>query len=259
MKLFLSGGTGFLGKHILERWDDSVYLYSRGEDTKSLKRYKPDIVIHAAAEIYQDDKMLDSNIVLTHNLLKEASNVKAFFYIGSSSEYGRKKKPMKETDLLEPQTMYEATKGAGSLLSQAYASTYGLPVMVLRPFSLYGKHEPKHRLIPTAIKSVKAGWPMDISPGSHDFIHVDDFIDAIFHLIENPHPGEIYNIGTGLQYTNEEVVNMIEKVVGRDIKKHLVGKLRPFDSDKWVCDYSKLARLGWKPKITLYEGIKKLI
>ena len=261
-KLFLTGVSGFLGKHILERWDKDTYLYSRGQDLDCLKSYNPEYIIHAAAEIYKSEEMFESNIKLTYDLLETSrrlNNLKAFIYIGSSSEYGRKTKPMKETDVLEPETIYEATKGACTLLSQAYASTYGLPIMIARPFSLYGEHEPEQRLIPTAIKNVKAGWKMKISPGRHDFIHVDDFIDGLFMLLEKPQPGEIFNFGTGYQVSNDEVVEHIENIVGRKVKREPVGKMRSYDSNNWVCDYSKAKRIGWEPKISLRKGLRDLI
>lgn len=261
MKLFLTGSSGFLGRHIFERWDGDIYLYSRNEGLNGLLSFEPEVIIHAAAEIYDTGKMFDSNLRLTYNLLESArllKHLKAFIYIGSSSEYGRKEEPMKEDDVLVPQTLYEATKGAGTLLSQAYASTYGLPVMVARPFSLYGKYEPKKRLIPTAIRNAKGGWEMEIAPGVHDFIHVDDFIDGLLTLIDKGKPGEVYNFGTGKQLSNEEVVGIVEEVVGRKVVRKAVGQMRPYDSSSWVANIDKAKSLGWKPKISFYQGITRL-
>lgn len=261
MKLFLTGGSGFLGKHIFERWQGDLYMYSKGESLDCLLRANPDYIIHGAAEIYNDAVMFDSNIVLTHEILKRLhhlTNLKAMIYIGSSSEYGRKTKPMRESDLLEPTTMYEATKGACTLLCQGYAHSQHLPVMIARPFSLYGKSEPEHRLIPTAIKHIKAGWELPIAPGVHDFIHIDDFIDGLFMLLQTPKPGEIYHFGSGLQLSNDDVVEIIEQEVGRKANRKPVGSMRPFDSDCWVADITKAETLGWDPKITFQEGIKAL-
>jgi nucleoside-diphosphate-sugar epimerase len=262
MKVFLTGSSGFVGGNIFKRLHlDDTYLYERDEGIDGLLSFKPDIIIHAAGEIYDTGKMFNSNVRLTYNLLETArmvDNLKAFIYIGSSSEYGRKDHPMRETDSLEPTNLYEATKGAGSLLCQAYASTYSLPVMVARPFSLYGPGEPEHRFIPTLIRSAKSGWEMNIAPGVHDYIHIDDFIDGLFTLIDNPHPGEIYNFGSGLQLSNDDVVGIVEEIVGRTIIKKIVPKMHDYDTTTWVADISKAKKLGWKPKISFYEGISQL-
>ena len=261
MKLFLTGGTGFLGMNIFEQWKGSSYLYSRDEQLSSMVNYKPDYIIHAAAEIHEEGMMISSNIDLTHSLLERAKgmkNLKAFIYIGSSSEYGLKDHAISEDEVLEPFHLYAATKGAGSLICQSFVRD-GVPVMIARPFSLYGKHEPKERLIPTAIKAAKAGWELKIGPGHHDFIHVDDFIRGLFMMLKKPMPGEIFNFGTGEQLSNFQVVDIIERAVGRNALRVAVGKMRDYDTDMWVCDNKKAYKLlGWKPKITFEEGIGEL-
>src|SRR3990167_696775 len=261
MKLFLTGGTGFLGRNIYEKWDGSSYLYSRNQYIGTLSVHAPDYIIHCAAEIKKNEEMFDSNIALTYQILEEARKlpIKAMVYIGSSSEYGRKSHPMTEKDFLDPTTLYEATKGAGSLLCQAYAREYGVPVMIARPFSLYGKYEPDERLIPTAIRCAKAGWELNVSPGCHDFIHVDDFIEGLFLMLKKPMPGEIYNFGTGIQRSNNEVVDVIEKAVGRKVKRVPIEKMRVYDTDMWVCDYGKANRTFlWQPRILFEEVIREL-
>jgi nucleoside-diphosphate-sugar epimerase len=261
-RVFLTGGAGFVGRNVFERChDDDIYLYERDEGISGLLSFEPEVIIHCAGEIYDTGKMFNSNVKLTYNLLEASRllhNLKAFVYLGSSSEYGRKDEPMKETDFLDPTNLYEATKGAGSLLCQSYARTYGVPVMVARPFSLYGRYEPEHRFIPTLIKSARAGWEMKIAPGVHDYINIDDFLDAIFLLISKPQPGEIYNFGSGVQMSNDEMVSLVEELVGRKIIKKPVPKMHEYDTDTWVADITKAKSLGWKPKISLWEGIAKL-
>jgi len=262
-KVFITGGSGFLGNNLFERLgDDDVYLYERGEGFNGLMSFGPDIIIHAAGEIYQEGKMFNSNVKLTYLLLESSrmvKNLQAFIYIGTSSEYGRKTKPFKETDTLEPTNLYEATKGAGTLLTVAFAKQYGLPAVVARPFSLYGPGDPDFRFIPKAIQAAKAGWEFPLAPGVHDWIYVDDFITGILDLTVRCQPGEIYNFGSGVQSTNEEVLELIEEIVGRKTKRVLVEKMKPYDSDCWVADISKAKKIGWKPRFTLREGLVKLI
>jgi nucleoside-diphosphate-sugar epimerase len=265
MRILVTGSTGFIGKNLIKKIkNDEVFLYFRGDDVyKSVENSKPDAIIHLAAEIYKDVEMFDSNIDLTYRFLKAAKDfcVKSFVYVGSSSEYGAKKKAMKETDLLEPRTMYEGTKGACTLLCQAFSKAYGLPVTIMRPFSLYGKDEPQHRLIPTLIRKMKKNETVEISFGSHDFIYIDDFLYAIKQLVKNPTIGEIYNFGTGVQYSNIEVAEIIKKLLNSNSRIIEIDRLlRPYDSDCWVADSTKARKeLGWIPKHSLIEGLRKII
>lgn len=260
MKYFLTGSTGFLGQHLFERISGSISLHDRTRSLDKIDSFNPDVIYHCAAEIYDESQMFESNIKLTYDLLEKAKNLpnlKAFIYIGSSSEYGRKDHPMSESDLLDPTNLYEATKGAGSLLCQAYARRFGVPTMIARPFSLYGKHEPKHRLIPTVIKNVRSGWENKIAPGVHDFIHIDDFIDGLFMLENDPKPGECFNFGTGKQISNLEVLKEIESQVGRRARYIEVDPMHEYDNQCWVAAPSKLK--GWKPKYSFSEGIKEVL
>jgi len=264
-RIAITGSSGFLGTHFLKRVKANYYLYNKGGLISGIIDYNPEYIYHFAAEIYNEDDMFLSNVVLTKELLEASrsiSNLKAFIYVGSSSEYGRKTKPMKETDFLDPTTMYEATKGAGTLLCQAFAKSCGVPVVIARPFSLYGEFEPKHRFIPTIIKSIypltKKRTLLKVSPGVHDFIHIDDFIDGLLMLAENPQPGEIYNFGTGVQTSNEELVKLIEKIVGRKTHKQIIPPLHAYDSDSWVADNTKAKKLGWTAR-SLEDGLKQVI
>lgn len=265
LKYFITGSSGFIGKNLLKRLEcERVYLFNRGDNPRrAVIDNNPDVIIHLAAEIYKDEEMFDSNLRLTYELLEGARlvGVKKFIYVGSSSEYGRKEFPMKETDLLEPRTMYEATKGACTLLCQAYHKSYGMEVVIARPFSLYGKDEGEHRLIPTLIRKMKKNEDVEISFGYHDFIYIEDFLDGIELLINNKCGGQIFNFGTGVQYSNIEVAEKVRKLLNSKSKIiELENLLRPFDSDNWVADNTKaVIELGWLVKHSLTEGLRKII
>ena len=265
MKIFLTGATGFIGKNLLKRLEDEeIYCYKRGEDVfKSVTKFRPDVIFHLAGEIYKDEEMFNSNIYLTYQLLEVSKflDIKSFIQVGSSSEYGAKKHSMKEIDFLDPRTMYEATKGAETLLCQAYARSNNVPTSIARPFSVYGPEEPEHRFIPTMIRKMKEDDRVEVSPGNHDFIYIDDFIDGLILLMENPQNGEIYNFGTGVQHSNIEVAEKIRKLLNSNSEIiELDYLLRPFDTNNWVADNRKaISNLGWKVKHSLTEGLRKLI
>lgn len=264
MKIFLTGGTGFLGKAIKNLIPDyDYYLYKRGDDvTKKLKKFKPDIVIHSAGEIYKNEEMFNSNIVLTNDILNyvKDNDVSKMLYFGSSSEYGKKEDPMKETDLCDPETIYAATKTAGTLMCQAYAKTYDKDICVVRPFSIYGIYEPEHRLIPTLYRKIKNGEKIQLIKGTHDFFYIKDFVRFINLLLisdKEKTKAKVLNAGSGVSYTNPEVADTFSKVMGIPVVYDLLDKRKECDSAFWKADISKINKeFHFKPFFTLEQGLK---
>lgn len=239
--ILVTGSTGFVGKHLIKRLEN-VFLYKRGQ---SLQGLKPDIIFNLAGEIYDETKMFASNVQLVHDLLQLP--FKKFIHICSSSVYGRKNYPIKETDSLNPQTLYEITKAAGSLLCMERA-------IIARPFSLYGPNDNSRKFFPTILRE----RVIEVFSGSHDWIYIDDFIDGLIMLSEVGEPG-IVNFGTGICTSNLEVVKTFAKFL--DIKYNINNSyIKSYDSENWVCDptYAK-ERYGFTCKYTLEAGIKKLI
>lgn len=268
--ILITGTTGFLGKNLLERVieDNNVWCVHRNDSIvkEEVEEFNPDYIYHFAAEIYDDSKMIDSNILLTYNLLEATKDIsfKAFVNVGSSSEYGLKKNPMNESDVLVPRTMYEATKGSATLLCQAYATIYDKPIVTVRPFSVYGNHEKDHRFIPTLFKSFIEKTPMSISPGVHDFIYIDDFIDAVLLISKSESSrikGDIVNIGCGEQWTNKQVYEIFVELFGYEVGANFIeNKLRSFDTtNSWVADISNLkTKYKYFPKHSLKDGLSKM-
>ena len=205
------------------------------------------------------DEIYNTNVMKLLKLLKASNHIKykAFINIGTSSEYGNKTKSMKETDLLEPDFFYASSKAAGTLLCQTWSNIYNKPIVTIRPFSLYGGHEAKFRFIPKLMMAAVSGEKMEISDGSHDWIFVTDFIEAMMVVVKNIKKlkGKIVNIGTGKQYTNWEVVEAVGKMTNRlNVKK---GKKRHNDMNKWVANIKLIKSLGWNPRFTLKKGLEE--
>jgi nucleoside-diphosphate-sugar epimerase len=255
MKILLTGSTGFVGKHLLKKLPDA-YCFSKGDDPAIAKDF--DVVFHVAGEIKNDSKMFESNVVLTHELLKSSSG--DFIYVGSSSEYGRKLGPISENENLVPTNLYEATKGCGSLLCLAYAAT-GRRVMIARPFSLYGPGDHSHRFFPTILRAYQEDTEMNLFLGSHDWIFIDDFIDGLLMLLKRGTPGDIVNFGTGVSTTNHKVVRTFEWVLGKPIKYKLnYSYSRDYDSTSWVCDTQNAKdKYNFRCKYDLEQGIRKFV
>lgn len=247
-----------------------VDLLSKNQLTKIVNEINPTFIIHLAT--YSDyrnqadvEEMMDVNIKGTLNLLLASKNIdyELFINTGSSSEYGIKNKPMVESDLLEPTSFYATTKVAVTYLCQVFSKEYQKPIVTLRPFSVYGPYEEENRFIPTIVKAVINDKPIKLTPGTQrrDFIYVKDVVDIYIKALSKGKKlsGQILNMGTGIEYSNDEVVQTLLKVTGKKVKieKGAYPK-RIWDTSHWVADISKTKRLlNWKPNNTLFEGLKK--
>jgi len=265
MRIAITGANGFIAKNLINRLGEHDYLLiGKGQFNKdTLIDFSPHQVYHLGAEIYDINQMYESNVALTYDLMMACvqTNVKAVVICGSSSEYGASTVPMKESKALFPRNMYEATKGAASLLAQGVANQYNLPVVIARPFSLYGLHEKPHRLMPTLLKAFQTGQKCTISEGVHDWIHIDDFIDGLMMILPNANStAPIYNIGTGVQHSNLDVFYAFCEAFGYEVEyEYIPAKTKPYDAFNWVADISRIAALGFEPKYNLKSGIKKYV
>lgn len=243
-------------------------LSSLPELTRILKRVNPDIIYHLAtngAYSSQDNanQIIQTNILGTWNLLQASKdiNYQLFVNTGSSSEYGSKDFAMRETDLLEPSSYYAVTKSAQTLLCSHIAKQEQKPIVTIRPFSVYGPYEEPTRLFPTLIKSLSEHLPMNlVSPNTaRDYIYVDDVVEAYLKIpLLKKNPGEYFNIGSGIQYTIKELVDLAVESTGQNTEFRW-GKMkaRSWDTNNWVADNSKARQLlKWVPRTDLKTGIK---
>lgn len=265
-KILITGSRGFIAKNLIELYNDQeLYLYDKDKNISlSLNYFSPDVIINCAAEIYNPDLMWESNIVLLQKILdyvKQNPNT-ILIQIGSSSEYGKVTRAASETDRVNPVDMYQATKGAATILCQGYARQYGLPITIARPYSVYGKYEKPHRLFPRLWKAFKLDEPMKLFQGYHDFIYIKDFIRGIDSLIKYPtHNGDIVNFGSGKQYSNTEVLQIFESVTNKKANVETVYSMaKTFESNVWLCD-TTYARNQYKfqTEFSLEDGIKDFL
>jgi nucleoside-diphosphate-sugar epimerase len=271
MKYLITGGSGFIGKSLIERVSgEEIFLIGRDWQTSlelsnQIKNFNPDYIIHCAAEIKDSLKTFESNVLMTNWLLNVTKdiNYKSFVSLGSSSEYGETNIPMSEKELLKPRTMYEGTKGASSLLCQGFAREYDKPIVVVRPFSVYGVNEPNNRLIPTLFRNFKNNTISKISLGVHDFIYIDDFIDGVLSVLYSEKEiikGDVIHFGSGVQYSNLEVFNIIKKIFNLNLEYESIDNIfNKYDSLNWVADitYAK-SKYKFNPKYTLETGLKEI-
>jgi nucleoside-diphosphate-sugar epimerase len=297
-KVAITGGAGFIGANLIHKLlslnyeinllvRSSTNLWRLKEILPKLKIHEIDIsdkqnlkeiltiinpkaIIHLATYTQyrnqQDfEQMIETNIRGTLNLLSASKDIDYDIFIntGSSSEYGIKNNPMRETDLLEPVSFYAATKSSATLLCQVFSREYRKPIVILRPFSAYGPYEEENRFIPTIIKSVIEDRPIKLTPGDErrDFIYIDDIVNVYLKAIQKGKSlaGQILNMGTGKEYTNDEVVKTLFKMTGKKVPiEKGAYPARIWDTLHWVADTSKTKQLlNWEPKFTLEEGLRQ--
>ena len=140
-------------------------------------------------------------------------------HVGSSLEYGPSMEPMREDDPLAPTVPRGAAKAAGTLVCLVWARALELPTVALRPFSVYGPWESGSRLVPSALRAAIDGSELPLTEAGlvRDFVYVDDVVEAILRALTAPASldGRIVNVGSGVQTTNEELVEIAGRVVGR--------------------------------------------
>lgn len=300
-KVLITGGAGFIGANAaraflalgnqiivaekegadlwrLDEIKDKITirftdLTNAGEIEKFVAEIKPNIVLHFATygayQRFQQDiaTTIDVNLKGTINLLHACQKVgvEAFINTGSNSEYGIKKTPMKETDILEADNLYGITKGAVTMYCQMMARKFGFPVVIIRPFAVYGPFEEKGRLIPEIITAyAKNEAPKLSSPDSvRDFIFIEDLMEGYLAVIKHIEKikGEIFNLGSGKQTSIQEVVSVVKEITNASIEPNY-GTLEKAQTEPktWVADISKAKKmLDWEPKHTLEEGLAKNI
>jgi len=296
--VLITGGTGFIGSNLTMRLINEgyqVHLFIRKSSNfwriqeilsgiqitpmnllddsllkKAINKIKPMAIFHLASyggSSTQAD--LNTNIAVnvqaTTNLLLATKDIPYTIFIntGSSSEYGFKKKPMLENDFLEPNSYYSATKAAGTYLCQVFARNTKKPIVTLRPFSVYGPYEGKYRLIHAIMKNLITKKPIRLTAEvvRHDFIFIDDVVNGYIAALCVPEKvcGKVINLGTGKEYSNEQVVKTLFAVTNTTVPiEKGAYKTRTWDTNHWRADIS-LARklLNWNPRYNLKEGLLK--
>jgi dolichol-phosphate mannosyltransferase len=246
------------------------------EDVEEVRRTvaaaRPDWVFHAAAHgayPHQTDlrRMVATNLLATVNLLEATleAGFEAFVHTGTSSEYGLKNHPPAEDDLPEPNSYYAVTKASATLYCGYVARARAAPIRVLRLYSVYGPWEEPTRLMPRLVTlGLCRRWPPMANPATaRDYVFTEDVMDAYMAAatVADQEPGAVYNIGTGMQTSLSEVVDIAGRVLGID-HQPVWGSMpdRSWDATVWVADPTlAFKRLGWMARTNLSDGLRSFV
>ena len=295
-KILVTGGTGFLGGLILdgllakgikpiiparnpriefiEKYRSKIDLHKFDLlDFRALEEFfdktRPTQIIHLAGgkKSLQADSLEKINSAVTVKLLKLARqmNVRRTIITGTADEYGFQSPPQREEMAAEPVSEYAASKNNAVNFALSSFAEYGLPVVILRPFTVYGTRQPAEMFVSQAVECAVGNLPFEMSEGfqKRDLVFETDFADAMMKAltVENIE-GETFNVGSGKAVALRELAKKIWKIAGADenllkIGARVTNRNELHDTE---ADISKIQNiLGWKPKISLDEGLKIII
>ena len=234
--------------------------------------YECDYIINTAAEthvgnsIANSDEFVHSNINGVHNILEliknyrqETSKTPILLHFSTDEVYGDIEEGAHiETDILKPSNPYSATKAAADMLVLAWARTYSLPYIIVRPTNNYGMGQYVEKLIPKTCKYLKLGRKIPLHNSGtpiRNWLHAADTAEAVITIIETGVKNEIYNIAGGFEQSNYDTVAKViceyeenkPKLPFEDWYLDL-SYSRVGQDVRYALDDSKLRALGWKPE-----------
>ena len=235
-----------------------------------------DVIFHLAALIaipysyVAPDSYVDTNIKGTLNICQAAkeNGCERVIHTSTSEVYGTAQYvPINEKHPLQPQSPYSATKIGADAMAMSFHSAFGLPVTTARPFNTYGPRQSARAVIPTIIGQIAAGKKQiklgDLTP-TRDFNYVLDTCRGFIALAESDKTiGEVINIGSGVEISVGDTLNLIKKIMNSDVE-FITDKqrLRPEKSEvfRLCCDNTKIHELtGFLPEYSLKKGLKETI
>ncbi len=248
-----------------------------------IKKFKPKVIFNLAAETHVDRsidgpaKFIHTNIVGTFNLLEslrflqKKKIVPKLVHVSTDEVYGDISKGLRsnENHKYTPSSPYSASKASADHLVKSYIRTYKLNAVISNCCNNYGPYQFPEKLIPKMISNIFNNKELPIyakGKNSREWIHVEDHCSALFQLYLRGKNGESYNVGSGINLSNINLVKKLLKIcnimnikIGKKTKIKYV-KDRPGHDFRYALNSNKiLKKLNWKPKIKFEKGLKQTI
>ncbi|MDG1281964.1 MAG: dTDP-glucose 4,6-dehydratase [Pseudorhodobacter sp.] len=271
----------------------SLYAFEKADirDRPALDRifaaHQPDAVLHLAAESHVDRSIdgpadfIDTNITGTFNLLEAARHYWLassrpegfrFHHVSTDEVFGSLGAEgfFTETTAYAPNSPYSASKAASDHLVRAWGETYGLPVLLTNCSNNYGPYHFPEKLVPVVILNALAGRPIPVygaGDNIRDWLYVEDHADALLTVLQRGEIGRTYAIGGENEARNLDLVRMICAIMD-DLRPEgaphdrLITFVadRPGHDQRYAIDPARINReLGWRPSVTLEDGLRKTV
>lgn len=293
MKVFITGGTGFIGTHLVRMlrykgydlllltrtpkklpFNNSKKITVVAGDLSNINdwkydliKFQPDATIHMAWEGIPDygPETSVKNLKYGLDLIKLLAEIECrrFICTGSCWEYGQQHGKLHEDLPIKPFNAFASAKNALHWLGKEIAKENNMIFIWTRLFYVYGIGQKETSLIPYVINCVRRGKKPEIKTpfAKNDFIYVEDVADALTNILTKCKQSTIYNIGSGSSTSAKEIVNMVYDSLG--IKNEFeAGSIYSDEAscEEYWADLSKIkTEIGWKPKLTILEGLKRTI
>ncbi len=181
-----------------------------------------------------------------------------FLLVSSADVYGPlKSAPSREDDRIAPLTLAVGVRAAAETLASAYHANHGVPVLITRASTAYGPRQPINQPVAGLITSALAGQSVFVDghgSGTRDYLHVDDQVAGIARVLWKGEPGNVYNLGAGVQITGSQLADTILEICGKPSSLKRLTKQGPDWS--YAIDTKRMRPLGWDPLVKFADGIR---
>lgn len=297
MKALITGSEGFVGHYLRKELEENGYEVTgldiqAGDhtiqadllDAESIRviieKVKPDVIIHLAGQANVGrswkipQKTMEINTIAPINLLEAVRTTcpqAHIVLVGSSDEYGNLGKAgalVSEEQLVDPATPYAVSKVAQENMARVYAKAYGLHICMTRSFNHGGAGQMPGFLIPdfaSGIVKVERGEATSLKVGNltskRDFTHVKDVVRAYRLIAEKGKAGEVYNVGSGVAYSAQEILDKLISMARCPIPvEQDPARMRPSDTPVICCDNRKLMQdTHWETHYTLDDILEDVL
>ncbi len=259
-KVLVTGGLGFIGTHLVNE------LLSLKKDVIIVDNY--DTALHRS--IPQGVTFIEADVRHPQQVAEAVKGAELIFHVAANSNGSISvENPRFDFEInavgTKPFVPYGCSKLSGELECLSFLYAKGLPVVMARPFCVYGPGEnPKIALVEV---SRYLRWHLNQQPiqivgdmkhKTRDFVHVRDLVQGLLVIADKAAAGEVFNVGSGEEISMERLVDIIGQVTGQAPRVHQISEITT-DTYRLVANIAKLRSLGYAPRVSLVDGVRELV